>query len=110
MSTSLLHHLESGGKLFITLAGAMSTAGIGKLLAPLIHRGSIAGISCTGANLEEDVFRMMAFPHYETIENWRLLSVSDEEEPFQEVEPRTRCLPIRSQPEEHLLNAGAHPL
>ena len=53
-----------------------------KTLAPLIHRGSIAGISCTGANLEEDVFRMMAFPHYQTIENWRLLSVSDEEELF----------------------------
>ena len=74
MSASLVKHLESGGKLFITLAGAMSTAGIGKLLAPMIRRGYVAGISCTGANLEEDVFRMMAFPHYTSIENWRALS------------------------------------
>ena len=55
MSTSLQHHLESGGKLFITLAGAMSTAGIGHLLSQMIRKGHVAGISCTGANLEEDV-------------------------------------------------------
>ena len=82
MSASLVKHLESGGKLFITLAGAMSTAGIGKLLAPMIRRGYVAGISCTGANLEEDVFRMMAFPHYTSIENWRALSPQDDEELF----------------------------
>ena len=110
MSTSLLHHLESGGKLFITLAGAMSTAGIGKLLVPLIQRGSIAGISCTGANLEEDVFRMMAFPHYQTIENWRTLSVSDEEGLYRKKLNRVTdvCIPegeaIRTL-EEFLLNA-----
>ena len=110
MSTSLLHHLESGGKLFITLAGAMSTAGLGKLLAPLIHQGHVAGISCTGANLEEDVFRMMALPHYETIQNWRLLSVSDEEELYRKKLNRVTdvCIPeeeaIRTL-EEYLLNA-----
>ena len=71
MSSSLLKHIESGGKVFITLAGAMSTAGIGQLLAPMIREGYVAAISCTGANLEEDVFRMMASPHYESIENWR---------------------------------------
>ena len=80
MSTSLLHHLESGGKLFITLAGAMSTAGIGHLLSQMIRKGHVVGISCTGANLEEDVFRMMASPHYESIENWRTLSLGDEQE------------------------------
>ena len=80
MSASLLKHLESGGKLFVTLAGAMSTAGIGKLLAPMIREGHVAAISCTGANLEEDVFRMMASPHYESIENWRTLSLEDEQE------------------------------
>ena len=80
MSSSLLNHFESGGKLFITLAGAMSTAGIGNLLAPLIREGYIAGISCTGANLEEDLFRMMALPHYASIENWRGLSLEDESE------------------------------
>ena len=110
MSASLLKHLESGGKLFITLAGAMSTAGIGKLLAPMIREGHVAAISCTGANLEEDVFRMMSFPHYETIENWRLLSVSDEEELYRKKLNRVTdvCIPeeeaIRTL-EEYLLNA-----
>ena len=80
MSSSLVRHLESGGKLFITLAGAMSTAGIGKLLAPLIRKGYVAGISCTGVNLEEDIFRLMAYPHYVTVENWRALSLDDEEQ------------------------------
>ena len=79
MAASLLNHIESGGKVFITLAGAMSTAGVGQLLAPLIREGYVAGISCTGANLEEDVFRMMALPHYTSIENWRALSLEDEE-------------------------------
>jgi deoxyhypusine synthase len=58
----------------------MSTAGIGQLLAPMIRQGHVAAISCTGANLEEDVFRMMASPHYESIENWRTLSLEDEQE------------------------------
>ncbi len=80
MSASLLKHIDSGGKVFITLAGAMSTAGIGQLLAPMIREGHVAAISCTGANLEEDVFRMMASPHYESIENWRTLSLEDEQE------------------------------
>ena len=80
MSASLLKHIESGGKVFITLAGAMSTSGIGQLLAPMIRQGHVAAISCTGANLEEDVFRLMAYPHYESIENWRTLSLEDEEE------------------------------
>ena len=80
MSASLLNHIESGGKVFITLAGAMSTAGIGQLLAPMIRQGHVAAISCTGANLEEDVFRMMASPHYESIEDWRTLSLEDEQE------------------------------
>ena len=84
MSASLLKHIESGGKVFITLAGAMSTAGIGQLLAPLIREGHVAGISCTGANLEEDVFRMMARPHYASIENWRSLSLEDETKLFEQ--------------------------
>lgn len=110
MSASLVKHLESGGKLFITLAGAMSTAGIGKLLAPMIRRGYVAGISCTGANLEEDVFRMMAFPHYTSIENWRALSPQDDEELFNNNMNRVTdvCIPeqeaIRAL-EAHLLDA-----
>ncbi len=78
MAASLKQHIDNGGKLFITLAGAMSTAGIGQVLAPLIRKGYVAGISCTGANLEEDVFRMVALPHYEQIKDWRNLSLEDE--------------------------------
>ena len=79
-ATSLLGFLQSGGKLFITLAGAMSTARLGKTLAPLINSGYVAGISCTGANLEEDVFLLTANSHYETIDDWRSLSAADDAE------------------------------
>ena len=72
--------LNKGAKMMVTLAGAMSTSGIGQLLAPMIRQGHVAAISCTGANLEEDVFRLMAYPHYESIENWRTLSLEDEQE------------------------------
>ena len=77
---SLHDFLQSGGKLFITLAGAMSTARLGKTLAPLINSGYVAGISCTGANLEEDVFLLTANSHYETIDDWRSLSAADDAE------------------------------
>ena len=77
---SLHDFLQSGGKIFITLAGAMSTARLGKTLAPLINSGCVAGISCTGANLEEDVFVLTANSHYETIDDWRNLSAADDAE------------------------------
>ena len=75
---SLNDFVNQGGKLFITLAGAMSTAKLGQTLGPLIRQGYVAGISCTGANLEEDVFLLTAAPHYETITNWRDLSAQDD--------------------------------
>ena len=113
MSASLHKHIESGGKLFITLAGAMSTAGIGQLLAPLIREGHVAGISCTGANLEEDVFRMMARPHYASIENWRSLSLEDETELFEQKMNRVTdvCIPEEQavrELETHLMDAWKH--
>ena len=58
----------------------MSTARLGKTLAPLINSGHVAGISCTGANLEEDVFLLTANSHYETIDDWRSLSAADDTE------------------------------
>ena len=79
-ANSLTQFLEQGGKLFITLAGAMSTARLGKTLAPLIRSGAVAGISCTGANLEEDIFLLVAESKYESIEDWRSLSSSDDAE------------------------------
>src|SRR6195952_4934531 len=56
-------HLEDGGKMMITLAGAMSTAELGLSLAEMIRQDKIAIISCTGANLEEDVMNLVAHSH-----------------------------------------------
>ena len=75
---SLTAFLQQGGRVFITLAGAMSTAELGRSLAPMIRAGHVAGISCTGANLEEDVFNLVAHDAYERIEDWRSLSAADD--------------------------------
>ena len=77
-ATSLTEFLANGGRLFVTLAGAMSTAELGRSLAPMIKAGHIAGISCTGANLEEDVFNLVAQNAYERINDWRSLSAADD--------------------------------
>jgi deoxyhypusine synthase len=71
-------HLEGGGKMMITLAGAMSTAEMGKLLAEMIRQGKVHSISCTGANLEEDVMNLVAHHHYRRLPNYRDLSPQDE--------------------------------
>lgn len=73
-------HLASGGKMFVTLAGAMSTAELGVSLAEMIRQGKIHGISCTGANLEEDVFNLVAHDFYERIPNWRDLTPAQEQD------------------------------
>lgn len=75
---SLDKFLNEGGRLIVTLAGAMSTAEIGRSLAPMIRAGKIHAITCTGANLEEDVFNLVAHSKYQRIRNWRNLSESDE--------------------------------
>jgi deoxyhypusine synthase len=73
-------HLEKGGKMFVTLAGAMSTAELGLSLAEMIRQGKVHGICCTGANLEEDVFNLVAHNHYKRIPNYRDLTPQDEME------------------------------
>ena len=70
--------LDNGGRLMITLAGAMSTAEIGKTLAPAIRSQKVHAICCTGANLEEDLFNLIARSDYERIPNWRDFSASDD--------------------------------
>jgi deoxyhypusine synthase len=74
-----IKHLDQGGKMFLTLAGAMSTAELGISLAAMIREGKIHGISCTGANLEEDVFNLVAHNFYERVPHWRDLSAKDEQ-------------------------------
>ena len=77
---SLDKFLSSGGRLMVTLAGAMSTAEIGRSLAPLIRSGKVHAVTCTGANLEEDVFNLIAHSHYKKVPNWRNLSKDDDQE------------------------------
>jgi len=72
------HHMNSGGKMMVTLAGAMSTAELGISLAEMIRQGKVQAISCTGANLEEDVFNLVAHEHYVRIPNYRDLTPEDE--------------------------------
>ena len=72
-------HLAGGGSMLVTLAGAMSTAELGCSLAEMIRQGKVTGISCTGANLEEDVFNLVAHDHYERVPHYRELSSADEQ-------------------------------
>src|SRR5262245_1314104 len=72
-------HIEAGGQMLMTLAGAMSTAQLGVILARMIREKKVHAISCTGANLEEDVFNLLANKEYEIIADWRALSAADEQ-------------------------------
>lgn len=71
-------HLQKGGRMLLTLAGAMSTAELGISLAEIIRQGKVHGICCTGANLEEDVFNLIAHNSYVRIPNYRDLTPADE--------------------------------
>ncbi len=73
-------HLQNGGKMLVTLAGAMSTAELGQSLAEMIRRDLVHAISCTGANLEEDIFNLVAHEHYERVPHYRELSGEAETE------------------------------
>lgn len=73
-------HLNGGGSMLVTLAGAMSTAEIGLSLAEMIRQGKVHAISCTGANLEEDVFNLVAHDFYERVPNYRDLTADDEQD------------------------------
>lgn len=72
--------LDKGGKMFVTLAGAMSTAELGISLAEMIRQGKVHGICCTGANLEEDIFNLVAHDQYQRIPNYRHLTPEQENE------------------------------
>lgn len=71
-------HLAEGGKMMITLAGAMSTAELGISLAEMIRQDKVQIISCTGANLEEDLMNLVAHSHYKRVPNYRDLSPKEE--------------------------------
>ncbi|QNF34532.1 deoxyhypusine synthase family protein [Adhaeribacter swui] len=73
-------HLANGNKMLVSLAGAMSTAELGISLAEMIRQDKIHAISCTGANLEEDIFNLVAHDFYERIPHYRDLTAQDEED------------------------------
>ena len=72
-------HVEGGGAMMMTLAGAMSTAELGLSLAEMIRQGKVDAITCTGANLEEDVFNLVAHDAYERVPHYRDLTPADEQ-------------------------------
>ncbi len=74
------HHLDAGGHMMVTLAGAMSTAELGLSLAEMIRQDKVQIITCTGANLEEDVFNLIAHDFYERVPHYRDLTPQDEQD------------------------------
>lgn len=74
-----VNQLSLGNKMLITLAGAMSTAELGISLAEMIRKDKVHAICCTGANLEEDIFNLVAHKEYVRIKDWRALTADDEE-------------------------------
>jgi len=70
--------LQNGAKMMVTLAGAMSTAELGKIFAEMIRQDKVQIISCTGANLEEDIMNLVAHSHYERVPNYRDLTPQQE--------------------------------
>ncbi len=70
--------LQDGAKMMVTLAGAMSTAELGKIFAEVIRQDKVQIISCTGANLEEDIMNLVAHSHYERVPNYRDLTPQQE--------------------------------
>ena len=73
-------HLDAGGSMMVTLAGAMSTAELGLSLAEMIRQDKVQIISCTGANLEEDIFNLIAHDFYERVPHYRDLTPQEEQD------------------------------
>jgi len=71
-------HLEQGGKMLLAMAGAMSTAELGLSLAEMIRQEKVHAICTTGANLEEDIFNLVAHNHYRRVPSYR--NLTDDEE------------------------------
>jgi deoxyhypusine synthase len=78
-SDGFIRHVDARGEMLLAMAGAMSTAEIGISLAEMIRAGKIHAICCTGANLEEDVFNLVAHSHYVRVPHYRDLTPADEQ-------------------------------
>jgi deoxyhypusine synthase len=71
-------HIEDGGRMFWAVAGAMSSAQLGITLAPAIRAGLVHGLSVTGANLEESLFRLVAHDSYRDFPEYRYFRKEDD--------------------------------
>lgn len=97
-----IEHLERGGKMFWAMAGAMSSAQLGISLAPAIREGLVHGLSVTGANLEESLFRLVAHDHYVDFPSYRYLTKGDD---TRILEQRMRRVTDTSIPEDEAFRA-----
>jgi deoxyhypusine synthase len=90
--------IDKGGKMFLAMAGAMSTGEIGITLAEMIRKGKVHAICCTGANCEEDVFNLVAHSKYLRIPGYRDLTPEDEELLLEHELPRVTdtCIPEKA--------------
>lgn len=70
--------LDDGNKMFLAMAGAMSTGEIGITLGEMIRQGKVHAICCTAANLEEDLFNLFNNSEYRLVPEYRDLSPEDE--------------------------------
>ena len=95
-------HMERGGKMFWSVAGAMSSAQLGISLAPAIRAGLIHGLSVTGANLEESLFRLVAHHSYKDFPDYRYLTKEDD---TKILEQRMRRVTDTSIPEDEAFRA-----
>jgi deoxyhypusine synthase len=75
---SYWRHIEKGGKMFWAMGGAMSSAQLGITLAPAIRNGLISGMSVTGANIEESLFRLVAHNSYKDFPDYRYFTKEDD--------------------------------
>jgi len=95
-------HVERGGRMFWAVAGAMSSAQLGITLAPAIRAGLIHGLSVTGANLEESLFRLVAHDHYQDFPDYRYFTKQDD---TRILEDRMRRVTDTSIPEDEAFRA-----
>src|ERR1035437_1614858 len=99
---SYWRHVEKGGKMFWAVAGAMSSAQLGITLAPAIRNGLIHGMSVTGANLEESLFRLVAHDSYKDFPDYRYFTKEDD---TKILENRMRRVTDTSIPEDEAFRA-----
>jgi deoxyhypusine synthase len=76
----LREHLKRGGKLVVTIAGALSSFQVGVMLAELIRQDKVHLVSATGANHEESYYRYVAHSHYASIPRYTELTAAQEAE------------------------------